>query len=363
MKIPDFARRALGIGGAVALLSACGGSQSPIGAPDAISKSGKIPSADEKRALVDPSVKSCPTATCIYVANVASANLHSRITVYPADATGNVKPYRTITGEHTGLTYPSGLAVDSHGKVYVSILPPVRLPSIFVFAATANGNTTPLRTIAGPATRLQRSTGIALDTDANVYAMNSRSTHQCTTAGCVSKGYVTVYRDGSDGNIAPIRVIRGRKTRMLGRAYRPITVDSEGSVYVANRQSCYYVGCRGENAILVYAPGLREDSSPTWVISGSKTGLNNPAKVAVDDAGNVYVVNPTIASIRAISGPNTGLDGAMSVAVDAERNIYVSNYLNNSITVYAAGATGNVAPMRTIKGRKTELAPYALTLH
>ncbi len=348
MRIADFARRALGIGGAVALLSGCGGSQSSIGAPDAIPKSGKIPSADGKRALVDPSVKSCPSATCIYVANGPRASfVHGSVTVYPADATGNVKPYRTITGEHTGLTYPSGLAVDLHGKVYVSILPPVQPPSIFVFAATANGDTAPLRTIAGPMTRLQRSTGIALDTDANVYAMNSRSTHRCTTAGCVSKGYVTVYRDGSDGNIAPIRVIRGRKTRMLGRAYRPITVDSEGSVYVANRQSCYYVGCRGENAILVYAPGLREDSSPTWVISGSKTGLNNPAKVAVDDAGNVYVVNPTIAShpdsvfvyatgahgnirpIRAISGSNTGLDGAMSVAVDAERNIYVSNYLNN----------------------------------
>lgn len=31
MRIPDFARRALGIGGAVALLSGCGGSQGLIG--------------------------------------------------------------------------------------------------------------------------------------------------------------------------------------------------------------------------------------------------------------------------------------------------------------------------------------------
>ena len=92
---------------AAALLAGCGGSQVPIGAPRALPQSAKVLTPDEKRAP-------CPTATCIYVANSAGAG---SVTVYPSTATGDVKPYREITG----LTNPSGIAVASRGEVDVSV--------------------------------------------------------------------------------------------------------------------------------------------------------------------------------------------------------------------------------------------------
>jgi hypothetical protein len=60
---------------------------------------------------------------------------------------------------------------------------------------------------------------------------------------------------------------------------------------------------------------------PDGVISGPATGLNNPAHICCDMTNQVYVVN---------------------------RGSSNSHNPNHSITVYAAGATGDVAPVRTI---------------
>jgi hypothetical protein len=56
-----------------------------------------------------------------------------------------------------------------------------------------------------------------------------------------------------------------------------------------------------------------------------------------------------------IGGSNTGLVAPGSVAVDASRNVYVSDGMTSTISEFAAGATGNVAPIRTIAGSKTGL--------
>lgn len=46
----------------------------------------------------------------------------------------------------------------------------------------------------------------------------------------------------------------------------------------------------------------------------------------------------------------TGLDYVSGLALDQNGNLYVANRYNSSITVYAAGATGNVAPTRRLRG-------------
>jgi len=65
-------------------------------------------------------------------------------------------------------------------------------------------------------------------------------------------------------------------------------------------------------------------------------------------------------------GDSTGLDQPKGVALDPAGRIYVVNSATKSqqyrITVYAAGANGNVAPVATIAGNQTGLtAPSYLS--
>jgi hypothetical protein len=57
------------------------------------------------------------------------------------------------------------------------------------------------------------------------------------------------------------------------------------------------------------------------------------------------------------------MNGPLFVALDADANIYVSNFAGSAVTVYAAGASGDVPPTRTVHGGKTGLRyPWGIAL-
>jgi acylphosphatase len=133
--------------------------------------------------------------------------------------------------------------------------------------------------------------------------------------------------------------------------------------------------------VTVYVVGAHGDAKPVQTISGSLTGQNGPIGVAVDADGNIYVVNLNSASYDGsvtvyaagstgnvppahdINGSLTGVQYPQAIALDPKRNIYITNAYNYSVTVYAAGATGNVNPIRTIIGSKTGLSdPQGIAL-
>src|SRR3989449_2992462 len=109
--------------------------------------------------------------------------------------------------------------------------------------------------------------------------------------------------------------------------------------------------------------------SPTAKIAVSTTGLSQPEGLAFDAAGDLYVANVSNNSITVyaagttgnatptatIAGNNTGLSGPEGIALDAAGHLYVANNGNSTITVYAAGATGNATPTATIAGGNTGL--------
>ena len=79
--------------------------------------------------------------------------------------------------------------------------------------------------------------------------------------------------------------------------------------------------------------------------------------VANDNSITVYPAGATgnVAPATKISGSNTGLTTPYGVTVNANGAIFVANANANTITVYAAGANGNVAPTATIGGVDTGL--------
>ncbi len=231
--------------------------------------------------------------------------------------------------------------------------------SATVTALTANGNVPPIINLVGANTQISQDYGIAVDATKNIYVSDLRNP------------VLTVYAPGATGNVAPIRSITGANTGLQGPL--GLAIDAAGDLICSNF---------GAETVTVYAPGANGNATPIRTISGANTALGNPYGIALDAAGKLYVVdnlsqfggvdevtvyaagaNGNVAPLQNITGSNTGMNGAVYVAVDAADKIYVTSVTAAAVTVYAAGATGNVAPIATISGANTGLvAPTGIAI-
>jgi sugar lactone lactonase YvrE len=277
------------------------------------------------------------------------------VTVHAPDAAGDVAPIRTIVGRATKLSRPAGIAVADDGTVYVvnTDVPSDDQGSVTVYATDAAGDTTPVRTIAGPGTRLLSPEGLVLDPADTLYVASS-----------LFRPRVTAYAPDADGEAAPVRSLEGIDTDL--EHPRGLALDGAGRLYVADARSASGINAYGPDlgAVRVYRTGASGNEAPLRTITGSATRLNGPHGLALDRAGNIYVANlwgtgpgsvtvygPDAAGdarpLRMISGPATGLGSPTAVALGAHDTLYVANAAG-TVTVYEPGARGNAAPVRTI---------------
>ncbi len=125
-----------------------------------------------------------------------------------------------------------------------------------------------------------------------------------------------------------------------------------------------YLSSASNDAIIAVEPEGRQT-----VIRGSETGLNHPLGLAVDRDGSLVVANANAKSIlifargssgnatpaARIEGPATQLIAPKALAIDAAGKLYVFDGPQTTslggaphdVRVYAASATGNVAPLRS----------------
>jgi hypothetical protein len=212
------------------------------------------------------------------------------ILVYAAGATGAATPVRTITGSLTSLEFPTAVAADAAGQVYVvddsPTLPGIRVfaagatgnvapvqtisspsmlypysiavggsnvyvsdltsKSIFVFASSANGSTSPTRTITSSAAGL-KSSGVAGDAAGDVYV---------TDAIAGSSWSIQEFAPTATGNVAPIRTITAPGGFVYG-----VAVDAAGTLYAVTKATT------GALAIEVFGSSANGPAAPTAVIS------------------------------------------------------------------------------------------------
>jgi hypothetical protein len=282
----------------------------------------------------------------------------SSVTVYAPRAAGDARPIRTIAGPHTGFGSLFGIAVGKTGEIYALSCD----GAIAVHARGANGDARPDRMRTG---RVQ---GVNAVTSFDLALGPSDSVFVASTTGWGGgRGYLTVYGPGLGPPAERPRLsARWRSTASLA-------VDARGAVYVGTSW--------GE--VHGYAPGAPEIAPPFASLDGPSTELFLVTDVALDprDAA-IYTVNgddavrvyaPIVEGapadrppIRVLSGARTGLESPIAIALDTMGTLYVLNAGargDGSITVYAPGALGDAAPLRTITGPRTGLArPRALAV-
>jgi len=282
--------------------------------------------------------------------------LGNSITVYTRTADGDIAPIRTISGGSTGLSRPTGYALDpTNDELFVANDDG---NTITVYDRTDFGDSPPLRTISGGSTGLNGPRDLAID-----------PTHNELVVANTFGNSITVYNLTDTGNASPLRTISGPATGLSNS--RGLALDLTHNEL--------FVGSGAAHSITVYSRTANGDSPPLRTISGGSTGLNGPRDLALDlthdelfvtnffgDAITVYsrTANGNAPPTRTISGGSTGVRGPTGLALDLTNDeLFVANWDTHAITVYDRTDFGNIAPLRAISGGSTGLGdPTGLAL-
>lgn len=231
------------------------------------------------------------------------------ITVHSGSADGDVAPLRRIAGNLTGLRRPTGVDVDSSGRVFVA---DALNDSISVFAAGAHGNVAPIRVLKGAATLLDGPAGI--DVERNRVAVTNREDDAVlvfdveatgdtaperrilgpatgldqpyrvvlATTGELTvgtwTGQVRTFAAGAAGDAAPIRSLPANAGPVTGLA-----LGSEGHVYVTAQFS--------PTPVVVHPPGATASSRPVAQLEGEFHDIDLPRGMTVRPDGQVVVTD------------------------------------------------------------------------
>ncbi len=208
----------------------------------------------------------------------------------------------------------------------------------------------------GSAARFNNPQSVAVDSAGNVYVAdyNNHTIRKVTPDGLVTTLAGLAGSSGTNDGMGSA----GRFNYPAG-----VAVDSAGNVYVADANNCAIRKVTPGGVVTTLA-GLAAFDPWGNPVGGSADGtgsaarFNDPAGVAVDSAGNLYVADRGNATIRKVTpggvvttlaglaGSSGSADGTGSaarfqrpcgVAVDSTGNVYVADYYNYTIRKVTPG--------------------------
>ena len=262
-------------------------------------------------------------------------------------------------------SYPSGLAVDSAGSLYIAdfIDNRIRKVSGGVITTVAGNGTPGFSGDNGPAisAQLYYPTGLAVDSAGNLYIADTYN-HRIRK---VSGGVITTVAGNGIGGFSGDN---GPATSAQLSAPAVVAVDSAGNLYIADIANSFGEDCVGSgsrirkvsNGVITTVAGngrydfILGDNGPATSATLSADG------VAVDSAGNLYIADTCAERIRKVSGgvittvagggflDNVPATSAQllfpySIAVDSAGNLYIADPYRSRIRKVSGGVITTVA--------------------
>jgi len=247
------------------------------------------------------------------------------------------------TGTAASFYAPTGVAVDAAGNVYVSDgnnlirkITPSGVVTTFAGSGKAGSQNG-----TGIAASFNGATGVAVDAAGNVYVSDGNNLIRKITPS----GVVTTL---AGGGLRLGYVTNGTGTAATFNYPYSLAADAGGNVYVSD-QGYYLIRKITPSGVVTTLAGSggQGDANGT----GTAASFDDPTGVAVDAAGNVYVADDENNLIRKItpsgvvstfagsgkagSENGTGISASFNapngVAVDAAGNVYVVDAGNNLI--------------------------------
>ncbi|HEY1681184.1 MAG TPA: hypothetical protein VGF98_06095 [Candidatus Tumulicola sp.] len=143
-----------------------------------------------------------------------------------------------------------------------------------------------------------------------------------------------------------------------------VAADNSGTLYVASSTEG-----SGHGAVNEYSSTASGNASPTTVLQGNNTKLNEPTEVYIDNSttgagrllvsdssGHVLVFAPGATGNATPVQDITSVSAPTGVATDSNGKIYVSAPGNSEIRVFAATATGAATPVNKVRGTASGLS-------
>jgi len=278
------------------------------------------------------------------------------------------------------LNYPSGVAVDKAGNLYISDMKNqvIRKVTSAGVISTYAGNQAlgeGFGTDNIPATsgQLDNPIGLAVDSAGNLYIADSHSDQNATTN---SLGLIReVNTSGIISTVVGLGTTAGQLICPEG-----VALDASGNIYISDTEQ--HVVAKFAKGVLTLNfagsgyEGFAGDGGPA-----ANAELADPAGVATDAAGNVYIADPenmrirrvtpdgiisTIAGVTRFGYSGDGgpaLEAQMwsphGVAVDASGNVYIADTENDAIRQLTP-ANPAITGVTNAAGFQPQISPGAL---
>ena len=197
------------------------------------------------------------------------------ILTFKGDASGEAVPIRVIQGSMTGLIEPDRLGIDA---VHNEIFVPEE-DHVNVYPLLGNGNVAPIRVLKGPDTRLGASS-VAVDPVHNLLTVVGGSRRDGGTR-------IMIFDRTANGNTKPIRVVQGSNTQ-LGELGGPHAVYAPTGRILVTIRSQGRSGGLGEamatddGFVGVWSVNDNGNVPPRWTIGGPGGALQMVRGVTVN---------------------------------------------------------------------------------